>query len=81
MEDAVAPVLAARGIRLVVRDVREDPDLLRRYRNEIPVLLEGDVELARYRVTPEELGVRLGESGPKPQRGRDAEDGEKTETD
>jgi len=59
MEEAVAPVLAERGIRLVVRDVREDPDLLRRYRNDIPVLLEGDVELARHRVTPDELLARL----------------------
>ena len=57
----MAPVLAARGIRLVVRDVREDPDLLRRYRNDIPVLLEGDVELARHRVTPGELVQRLNE--------------------
>lgn len=60
MEEVVAPVLAARGIRLVTRDVREDADLLRRYGNEIPVLLEGDVELARHRVTPEELLARLG---------------------
>ena len=59
MEEAVAPVLAARGIRLIVRDVREDPDLRRRYGNDIPVLLEGDVELARHRVTPEELVARL----------------------
>ena len=81
MEDALAPVLAARGIRLVVRDVREDPDLLRRYRNDIPVLLEGDVELARHHVTPDELLKKLRESGQKPQRRRDTEDGEKTETD
>ena len=60
MEEEVAPVLAERGIRLVVRDVREDPDLLRRYRNDIPVLLEGDVELARHRVTGDELKSRLG---------------------
>ena len=63
MEDAVAPVLAARGIRLVVRDVREDLDLLRRYRNDIPVLLEGAIELARHRVTPEELIARLARLG------------------
>jgi thioredoxin reductase (NADPH) len=63
MEEAVAPVLAARGIRLVVRDVREDPELLRRYRNDIPVLLAGDVELARYRVTPDELLARLAALG------------------
>jgi hypothetical protein len=59
MEETVAPLLAARGIRLVVRDVREDKDLLRRYRNDIPVLLEGDVELARHRITPEELLKKL----------------------
>lgn len=59
MEDVVAPLLAARGIRLVVQDVRGDPDLLRRYGNDIPVLMEGDVELARHRVTPEELVTRL----------------------
>jgi len=61
MEEEVAPVLAERGIRLVVRDVREDADLLRRYRNDIPVLLEGNVELARHRITPEELVQRLNE--------------------
>jgi glutaredoxin-like protein DUF836 len=59
MEDVVAPVLAGRGIDLVVRDVREDAELLRRYRYEIPVLLMGDVELARHRITVEELNRRL----------------------
>ncbi len=63
MEEVVGPVLAARGIRLVVRDVREDRDLLRRYRNDIPVLLAGDVELARHRVTPDELLARLAALG------------------
>ena len=63
MQDAVAPVLEARGIRLVVRDVREDRDLLRRYGNDIPVLLAGDVELARHRVTPGDLVARLASLG------------------
>ena len=63
MRDAVAPVLAERGIRLVVRDVREDRDLLRRYGNDIPVLLAGDVELARHRVTRDELVARLAALG------------------
>ena len=63
MEDAIGPALAARGIRLVVRDVREDPDLLRRYRNDIPVLLAGDVELARHTVTADELFARLAALG------------------
>ena len=63
MEDAIAPALAARGIRLVVRDVREDPELLRRYRNDIPVLLAGDVELARHAVTADEVLARLAALG------------------
>jgi hypothetical protein len=63
MADAVLPVLAARGIRLVVRDVREDRDLLRRYGNDIPVLLAGDVEFARHRVTPDDLAARLATLG------------------
>jgi glutaredoxin-like protein DUF836 len=59
MEEAVAPVLAERGIRLAVRDVREDSELLRRYRNDIPVLLADGVELARHRITRDELLARL----------------------
>lgn len=63
MEEQVAPLLEERGIRLVVRDVREDPELLRRYRNDIPVLLAGGVELARHRVTTDELLARLAALG------------------
>jgi hypothetical protein len=59
MEEEIAPLLAERGVALVVRDVREDPELLRRYRYEIPVLLAGDVELARHRTTRAELAARL----------------------
>ena len=59
MEEEVAPVLAARGIALVVRDVRDDAELRRLYGNDIPVLLAGDVELARHRVTADELNLRL----------------------
>jgi hypothetical protein len=63
MEEAVAPVLAAQGIRLVVRDVREDADLLRRYRNDIPVLLADGIELARHTITADELLTRLAALG------------------
>ena len=59
MEEEIAPLLAARGLALVVRDVREDPELLRRYRHDIPVLLKGDVEIARHRITRDELAARL----------------------
>jgi hypothetical protein len=64
MEEEVAPVLAARGIRLEVRDVREDRALWRRYAYEIPVLLEGDRELARHRVTAADLATRLDAPAP-----------------
>ena len=76
MEEAVAPLLAERGIRLVLRDVREDPDLLRRYGNDIPVLLEGEVELARHRVTPEGLLKKLSEPADRPRRHGDTENRE-----
>lgn len=59
MEEEIAPLVAGRGLTLVVRDVREDPELFRRYRYEIPVLLAGEVELARHRVTAGELAARL----------------------
>ena len=59
MEEEIAPLLAERGVALVVRDVREDPELLRRYRNDIPVLLEDGVEIARHRITADELNLRL----------------------
>lgn len=59
MEAEIAPLLAERGVPLVVRDVREDPELLLRYRFEIPVLLADGVEIARHRITRAELVARL----------------------
>jgi hypothetical protein len=59
MEEEIAPLLAERGVALVVRDVREDPELLRRYRHDIPVLLAGDVEVGRHRISRAELAARL----------------------
>jgi hypothetical protein len=59
MEAEIAPLLAARGIALTVRDVREDPELFRRYRFEIPVLLLDGVEIARHRIAGDALMARL----------------------
>ena len=59
MHEVVAPVAAALGFILVERDVREDPELKRRYALEIPVLLAGEVEIARHRTTADELRPRL----------------------
>jgi hypothetical protein len=44
---------------VVERDVREDPSLHERYRNDIPVLLLDGGEVARHRVTEAELRARL----------------------
>ena len=47
------------GVQLVDVDVRDDPELERLYLFEIPVLLLDGVEVARHRVTADELRVRL----------------------
>jgi hypothetical protein len=63
MRDALVPLLRALGLALVERDVRDDPEMKRRYLLEIPVLLFGEVELARHRVDAEALASRLRELG------------------
>jgi len=63
MRDVVRSVLQGLDARLVEVDVAEDPELRRRYLLEIPVLLLGDVEIARHRTTPDELRRRLGAGG------------------
>jgi len=55
MRAALERVLPEFDARLEERDVREDPRLEARYLLEIPVLLLGERELARHRVTDEEL--------------------------
>ena len=59
MEAVITPVLAERGARLVVRDIRDDPALEQRYRWDIPVLLHGEAEIARHRIDAESLRTRL----------------------
>jgi hypothetical protein len=59
MREVVRSVLAELGATLVELDVRDDPELEKRYLLEIPVLLVGDAEVARHRTTAEELRRRL----------------------
>ena len=56
-------VLPEFGVGLVERDVREDPRLEARYLFEIPVLLLDEQELARHRVTEDELRRLLRSAG------------------
>jgi hypothetical protein len=55
MAATVRRVLPAFGARLVEKDVREDPGLEKRYLFDIPVLLWGERELARHRVSEDDL--------------------------
>lgn len=59
MRDVARTVLAGMDVQLVEVDVREDPELERRYLLEIPVLLLGETEIARHRTTAEELRRKL----------------------
>ena len=59
----VERVLPEVGARLEERDVRDDPALEALYLFEIPVLLLGDREITRHRVTEHELRLLLREAG------------------
>ena len=59
MMGVVAPVAAARGLTVVEKDVRDDPETARLYALEIPVLLLDGQEIARHRITAEELTAIL----------------------
>jgi hypothetical protein len=63
MRAVIDRALAATPVRVVEKDVREDPELRRRYLNDIPVLLIGEREVARHRLTESELLQRLSEMG------------------
>jgi hypothetical protein len=63
MREMVLPVLQACGLALLERDVRDDPALSRRYLLQIPVLLWGDHEVARHRVSEDTLRARLRDLG------------------
>ena len=60
MRHVVVQVLQGSRLRLVELDIRDHPDLEKRYVFEIPVLLFEGEELARHRVTAVELRQRLG---------------------
>ena len=63
MRAVVDEVLLEFGAAVMEKDVRDDPESERRYGLEIPVLLLGDREVARHRVSADELRRRLVELG------------------
>lgn len=59
MHGVATPVAAELGLALTERDIRSDPELDALYRHDIPVLLLDGREVARHRVTAEDLRARL----------------------
>jgi thiol-disulfide isomerase/thioredoxin len=69
LREVALPVARELGLALVERDVRDDPELERRYLFEIPVLLYRGEEVVRHRVTAADLRLRLlalGLGAPRP---------------
>jgi hypothetical protein len=62
MATVVRRALGASAV-IVEKDLREDPQLERRYLLEIPVLLFEGHEIARHRVEEQELRARLAALG------------------
>jgi glutaredoxin len=59
VEQAIAQVARRRPLEVVLRNILDDPADLERYQYEIPVVLLDGVEIARYRLTAEELGAAV----------------------
>ena len=62
MADVVRRVIGPE-VALVEADVRSNPEWMRQYRYEIPVLLCDDREIARHRVDEADLRAKLGAAG------------------
>ena len=62
MADAVRRVIGPE-VTLVEADVRSNPEWMRQYRYEIPVLLCDGREIARHRVDETDLRAKLGAAG------------------
>jgi len=63
MRDALAPLLAGRGVELVELDVDAHPPLERAWGDKVPVLLEGDAlggrEICHYHLDAAALARAL----------------------
>lgn len=69
MHAVVERILPEVEARLEERDVRDDPALEARYLFDIPVLMLGDREITRHRVTENELRILLRDAGLGPSKG------------
>ncbi|HEV2293364.1 MAG TPA: glutaredoxin family protein [Tepidisphaeraceae bacterium] len=65
--DAAAQVIEAVGrrveLRLIKRNILDDPEDFRRYQFDIPVILVGGREVARHRITAQSLEAAIRAGG------------------
>lgn len=66
MADVARRTAAGLRATVVERDVRDDPELHARYKNDIPVLLLDGQEVVRHRVSEDDLKARLAALGVPP---------------
>lgn len=59
MHEQVAALKAELGFDMVVLDVDAKPELETRFNELVPVLMHGEVELARHRIEPQVLRAYL----------------------
>jgi hypothetical protein len=60
MKEVIEEVAKSRPLRLLVKNILDDPAIYQRYRYDIPVLLVNGREIARHRVTVEQIESALG---------------------
>ena len=63
MRATIEEVLPHQGVRLQEKNVDSDPELKKTYGDEVPVLMLGDREVVRHRVSAEDLRRRLARMG------------------
>ena len=63
MRVLVERVIRGRPVELFLKNIEEDDALLRHYALLIPVLVFGESEIARHRISEADLRARLGELG------------------
>jgi len=59
MEKAINLLPASMNVKLRKIDISKNPELEEKYGREIPILFSGDIQLARYKVSPDVLQKKL----------------------
>lgn len=63
MRDALRPYQQQHGFTLEVIDVDDDPALVERFDEQVPVLMHGNTEICHYHLDAERLDAVLAEIG------------------